>query len=84
MALQTNDDWSSLPPYVEKGGGEVIMGFNSDRVLVMRVNPLTLPPDLFRKLFPSGKPGIFAETLQWDLKKSPQSPASQTESSQAG
>ena len=56
-------DFSDFPPFVDSDDGVVIARFDGDGNLVMAVDPTTLPPDLFRKLFPSGVPGVTPETV---------------------
>ena len=68
---------SILPPFNESDG--VIARQDGVGNLVMAVDPTTLPPDLFRILFPSGIPGNKPETVRVSIQPSCQSRKSQTE-----
>jgi hypothetical protein len=69
-----------LPRFSEADG--VVARLDADGNLVMVVDPTTLPPDLFRKLFPSGTPGITPETVRVSIQRSSRFPTNQIELNQ--
>lgn len=50
-----SSEFSDLPPFVDSDAGVVIAKQDANGRMVMAVDTTTLPPDLFRRLFPSGK-----------------------------
>lgn len=58
--------FTDLLPFNEKDG--TVARFDEFGNLVMAVDPTTLPPDLFRKLFPSGRPSRTPETVRASIR----------------
>jgi hypothetical protein len=61
--------------------GCVIAMLDADGNLEMVVDPMTLPPELFRILFPSGTPGKSPETVRVSMLRG-QSLANRSQSAQ--